>query len=80
VEQTIDWKSAKKAMNKLPLAKQQWVSKAATKFLPDGEEHSMLGTTDSSQVPKMCLQKPSRISHQTVEEGPRGPGSLVANS
>jgi len=33
----IDWDMAEKAINSMPKAKQQWVSKWAPKFLPYGK-------------------------------------------
>ncbi len=43
VIQTIDWEVAETAMNKLPLAKRQWVSKLAANFLPDGKNMQRWG-------------------------------------
>jgi len=37
----VDWEMADKAMNTLPKAKQQWVSKLAVKFLPYGKTCSI---------------------------------------
>jgi len=52
VEQTIDLESAEKAMNKLPLAKRQWVSKVATKFLPDGKNMQCWGLRTQAKCPR----------------------------
>jgi len=52
VTQTIDWEAAETAMNQLPLAKQQWVSKLAAKFT-GWKEHATLGTTGSCQMPML---------------------------
>jgi len=50
-EQIIDWKSVDKAMKALPAAKRQWVSKAATKFLPDGKNMQRWGLQSQAKCP-----------------------------
>jgi len=45
-EKHIDWAMEESAMYALPKAKQQWVSKLATKFLPY-EKHETVEATDS---------------------------------
>jgi len=52
VTQTIDWEAAETAMNQLPLAKRQWVSKLAAKFLPDGKNMQRWGQRDVAKCPR----------------------------
>jgi len=49
--QEINWESAEKVMNKLPLSKQQWVSKLAAKFLPNGKNMKQWGQWMQSKCP-----------------------------
>jgi len=54
--QDIDWESAEKAMNQLPLVKRQWVSKLAAKFLPDGKNMKRWGLRRQSKCPRCSCQ------------------------
>jgi len=56
VTQEIDWESDEKVMNKLPLVKQQWVSKLAAKFLPHGKNMKRWGLRMQSKCPRCSCQ------------------------
>ncbi len=52
IADTIDWASAEGAMNGMPLAKRQWVSKLAARFLPDGKNMQRWGQRKTAKCPR----------------------------
>jgi len=53
----INWDMMSKAMESLPMEKQQWVSKLATKFLPYGTNMQQWKLCTQSQCPRCACAK-----------------------